>query len=701
MKRRYVALLMSVVMFFSFLFNFEFVKADVIEPTNTYEGWLSDLLELAREDCPTNQLTEFDYKAGQLENYFSSSLIIVMHHVSSHTWYFVAYTPQTNNRTLRFWYTYPQYNKLQPRYNQDYYDYNFYCYCGFKIYNGGGYSLLSSGTSSGLGNTSFNGPTWYVNSSWTWNYPNATDMNTDNIEVYSNQSIRLNNGGAWNQDSSFDIYVEANLFEGHYVPPILDFDVFKFNLGDRWYITSTDQDFVLELMPGGAYDYYWTFSKIDSEGETIGNLILSHTDMQFVPYAQDFISVTVTNIHENGIYAYDITDMIQDGTVYGLYNSRIVYDLNGQFAIMAESEDYIWLELTPSEENQSQDQAWTIINNYIINYPSVTISPQQLAEQVTGHRAFTGSMGIIQIPSGVYQWCIDNEPNEIEHGAFGADGYWHYKFDASSGNPNFDTMINWSLCNACIIPAPNPNWLTNYLGIDSYSFPVWYWNPSDQAISDAYYIGDYTIEMIYDSFDIIIFAPSDAVYLSNMDDLVTDGGSYGFTNLEYDSTIPSVANGGTTHNVFIVSTDKVLMKSQLYAMCDGINKFYDLASQYVNKRDLWDSSFFEWTMSLYWQINSLDGRLSSIYNLIHGWHLNDYFQNVLDKLDSLVNNTNEPEFNIWLLPVYNYIKQFVPSLTGFSNWIDSIEEFDSNLPALPDITVPALPTLGVQNVNLS
>lgn len=692
MKRRYVALLMSVVMFFSFLFNFEFVKADTIEPTNTYEGWLSDLLELAREDCPTNQLTEFDYKAGQLENYFSSSLIIVMHHVSSQTWYFVAYTPKTNNRTLRFWYTYSLYNKLQPRYNQDYYDYNFYCYCGFKIYNGGGYSILSSGTSSGLGNTTFNGQTWYVSSEWTWNYPNATDMNTQNIEVYSNQSIRLNNGGEWNQDSSFDIYVEANLFEGHYIPPILDFDIFKFNLGDRWYITSTDQDFVLELMPGGAYDYYWTFSKIDSEGESLGNLILSHTDMQFVPFAQDFISVTVTNIHENGIYAYDITDMIQDGIVYGLYNSRIVYDLNGQMAIMAESEDYIWLELTPSEENQAQEQAWTIINNYIINYPTVTISPQELASQIAGSNAYTAGTGFWTAPDTLVKYAESYSQDY--------SNYFRYDLSISGLDPDEFSMLNFSLFNVIIVPGRSN---------DDF-FYLNYWEHTTDVVTNSSLSGDYyTVPQnrinkfdytndLFESYDLVIFANSS--YLQDTGEQYSSGKS---RNVGYIGDIDRMDSLPSEHRMrmFWVVTKQAIMKSQLYVMCDGINKFYDLASQYANKRDLWDSSFFEWTMSLYWQINSLDGRLSSIFNLIHGWNLNDYIQNVLDKLDTLVNNTSEPELNIWLLPVYNYIKQFVPSLTGFSNWINAIEDFDSNLPALPDITVPALPTLGVQNVNLS
>ena len=433
-------------------------------------------------------------------------------------------------------------------------------------------------------------------------FPDSSDLNESsracysNMDLYHEQTYGVNN-----------LYMSANLVNGSYVPPVIDFHWFKFQLGQRWYVTTYDQSLVANMETGDDTFWVWSFDKYLYSHEDPVTEILTWRDMQYLPAAAQFIEQSVTNISSSGILAYDITDLVLSGDVIQLALSEFWQVLDGPDGmvlgnVMASSEDIISLVLTPEEENESQNNAWDQISDYTENYPSVTVSPQELAEQVLGSRAYTGSMGVIQMPSGIYDWCVHNRPNDIGHGDFSADGYWHYKLDSSGILSTNLSMINWDLCNACIIPAPDPSWISNYIGIDSYSFPVYWWNPSDQTISDASYLGQFTVEMILQQFDIVIFAPSDAPYLSNFDGIFQFTGSIGFTNLELDSQIGAV-NGATRHQVFICSTDKVLLKSQLYAFCDSSSKMYDLMSQYIDKRDKWDDSFLKWSLSVE-QINT-------------------------------------------------------------------------------------------------
>ena len=300
-------------------------------------------------------------------------------------------------------------------------------------------------------------------------------------------------------------------------------------------------------------------------------------------------------------------------------------------------------------------------------------------------------MGVIQMPSGIYDWCVTNRPDDIVHGDFSADGYWHFKLDSSGILSTNLTMINWELCNACIIPAPDPSWITNYIGIDSYSFPVYWWNSSDQVISDASYLGQFTIDMILQQFDIVIFAPSDAPYLSNFDGIFQFTGSIGFTNLELDTQIGTV-NGATRHQVFICSTEKVLLKSQLFAFCDSSSKMYDLLSQYIDKRDKWDDSFLKWSMSIFWELETVNGHLNSINTEILSWDLGNKLSSIISKLQDISDNTSETDVEPWYLALFNWIKSFEPSNNDFVEWVENYDDFVDDLPDPGGATIIPFPT---------
>lgn len=658
-----------------------------VKAADPVTGYFNDLMEQARNSVPAASLTQFDNVVQQIHDNFDSWLVVVIYKPTDGSWYVASYCQDTSKelnywgwRNTYYYYFFPTYK------NDNTNSHSFSSRYGFKIK---GNSIWFEPYDTALGNQTFKSDAFWQDS-WSWSAPTPDDVNESSRRCYTNIDLHAYNG------TSEPVFLYENLVNGSYVPPIIDFHWFKFQLGQRWYVTTYDQSLLANLETGDDTFWLWSFYKYLYSQEEPVTVNVEWSDLQYLPAAAQFIEQTVTNLSPNGILAYDITNLVLSGDViqFALSEFYQVLDTPGGMIlgnVMASSDDIISLVLTPEEENESQNNAWNEIAEYNENYPSVTISPQELAEQVLGSRAYTGSMGVIQIPSGIYDWCVRNRPNDIEHGDFSADGYWHYKLDSSGILSTNLSMINWSLCNACIIPAPDPSWITDYIGIDSYSFPVYWWKPSDQVISDASFLGNFTIDMILQQFDIVIFAPSDAPYLSNFDGIFNFTGSIGFTNLELDSQIGAV-NCATRHQVFICSTDKVLLKSQLFAFCDSSSKMYDLLSQYIDKRDKWDDSFFKWSLSIFWELETVNGHLLSIETEILSWDLGTKLSSIVSKLQEISDNTSETDVDPWYLALFNWIKAFEPSNIDFIGWVEEYDDFVDDLPDPGGATIIPFPT---------
>lgn len=689
MKRRAIAICLSFILTVTGIVAalpvmVNFASADLPEE----DGYLDDLFSEMRSVCPAGSLTQFDYVHQQLSENFDSWLIMIEHKLGSDDWVVSSYSP---DQAILFYYTFYNGEYLfRPRYTTDYYNYNFYSRYGFMIKNG---QFYNEPYNTGLGNTNFTSGVLSSTDYWQWWYCTPSDVDDQRYDCWTNQDLRmLRQNGDWGNNSDYIVYFSSNLLNGTYTPPIIDFHWFKFQLGQRWYVTTFDQSLVAAMETGDDTFWVWAFDKYLYSQEEPVTEILTWSDMQYLPGAVQFIGQTVTNISVNGILAYDITDLVLSGDVIQFALSQFYQVIDSPTGmilgnVMASSEDIISLVITPEEENESQNNAWDNISDYMENYPSVTISPQALAEQVFGTRAYTGSMGVIQMPYPVYAWSRDHYPNDVsneDNGNLNIDGYWHFRLDGSGIDSYSFSMINWSICNACIIPAPKDTWLNNQLGIDSYAFPVYWWNASDQLISDATFLGTFPVEYIFEMFDIVIFAPDDAVYLADFDSTLHSPGTIGFCNLNYDTTI-GPANGSAKQTVFICSTDKVLYKSELYVFCDSQSKLYDLLSVYIQKRDLWDESFLKWSLSVFWELETINGHLSSIDTTLSKWNFKDWFQDLSDKLSQIVDNTSETQEPMWYESLWNWVRKFTPSDNAFTNGLNAIE---TGLDNIPDIALP-------------
>lgn len=157
-----------------------------------------------------------------------------------------------------------------------------------------------------------------------------------------------------------------------------------------------------------------------------------------------------------------------------------------------------------------------------------------------------------------------------------------------------------------------------------------------------------------------------------------------------------------THDLhgFAFVTKKALQKQLLFNFNDGITKSYDLMCQYIEKRDLWDNAFLEWTTTLFTQWQTLDGRLSEngpIYKLLFSWNLGDTLSDIATKLGQIANNTapDDSDLHPWYQSLWDFVNQFLPTDLEFSAGLDAIEQIGDELPAIPTlspvITLPPLP----------
>ena len=272
------------------------LSASVLPAKADFEtvGYLNDLFDRAKEDCPASKQQILENIRTLYNTYFSNWLIVIIHDANTSNWYFAAYDHNTSYTLSFWWYKDSYYNIFRPRVVEDNYMEQFHSCYGFKIY-GTIFSELPTATQ--LGNVSFNGFDVFYNSSWMWNAPTPIDLSISGREVYCNHDIK---------DRNYQTFYTANLQPGSYVPPVIDYHWFKFNLGDRWYITTYDQSLMSMLETGDSTFWVWSmYASSVSDPEHPTSIFIWWNDVQYLSFAETFISQNLTNVSSNGVLAYD------------------------------------------------------------------------------------------------------------------------------------------------------------------------------------------------------------------------------------------------------------------------------------------------------------------------------------------------------------------------------------------------------------
>ena len=491
-------------------------------------------------------------------------------------------------------------------------------------------------------------------------YPSSYNLNA--YHVYTSRDISFGSG---------DFTMTQNFFTGSAPPVIEDFTLFDFWLGDRHYISITDQ-FWLSRMDPEKMGYLWSISA-PYEG---GTSIFAYDDIVLIPGGQNFINGTFVNVPDGGIYAVDIT-----GYNLNLWDEIIlseIYEPVG-FTVVARAINTPLNIQRPGGLPNSSTETWNYWYNYINNYPTSAVIPENLGEVLYGVTGTKSYPVEVLAPASIINAEITGP------GAYFGEGYFQYHFDL-----NNNSALNYDILDVCV--CSEQNMLQNYVQAP-YSIRWWY----DDSLSVTYKdIKDVYFYDLFDMYDIVMIVddPEGFIHNINTSYVYTGDSDLGF---QYSSSEISTQY---TMKGFAFVTKKAIQKQLLFNFNDGITKSYKLMADYIEKRDLWDNSFLEWTTTLYTQIQTLDGRLDEngpIYRLLLGWNLNTWLSDIASKLDQIVRNTSEDtsEVNPWYLSLWNFVSQFAPSENDFTNALDEIVDVFDDLPLLPDPspapTIPLLP----------
>lgn len=517
---------------------------------------------------------------------------------------------------------------------------------------------------------------WFNNSSTNMAFPCRDLILNQNILVYCNRQIYK---GA---DTSYGFEYSSNLIPGNAPVIVQEYHWFKFNLGDRWYITTYDQSFISNLEPGDDTFWVWSMyaSKL-SDPETPVFISIWWNDVQYLSFAETFITQTLTNVSVSGILAYDITDLILDPDyiLLGIADFYQVIDTPGGMSLgnlMAESTDQIDLNLNAAEADQTHNEAWSEINNFIINYPTVSIVPEVLADQLSGNNAVGYGMGGVRAPNQIQQWM-----NQVYYDT----DYFQYDLSIGGLDASYESIINFEILDTIIVPAQNVITSTS----------IRYWDHTyqlDNGTIDTYHIGnlDYN-NPLFEQYDLILITKANAEFMGDTHVIYSLAGN-GAQAYVGDIKRSDIAHDLYYESVYWILTNRAIEKSQLYVFCDSQSKLYKLLSDYINKRDLWDSSFFEFTMSLFWELETINGYLLRFEQEYKSWDLANKLSSIVTSLQEIADNTSETDVDPWYLALFNWIKAFEPSNFDFIGWVEEYDDFVDDLPDPGGATIIPFPT---------
>lgn len=497
-------------------------------------------------------------------------------------------------------------------------------------------------------------------------FPSTGSLNGD-FKLYFSKDVYSNLG--------YEVAYSANLFQEAPAPEEVEFQVKSFWLGEKQYLTVTDQ--------------YLMYSMIDfnNEGQVLKSfrglfytdhdsvsLYLPFEDTVFIDNGDSFID-GLTNIQNDGVYAWDITNkgllQLQEmfmyyhvdgstGDVYAGYATNCPYSLT--------------IDEPGSNGNpDSYTQLWTEWNTYVTNYNTTPVVPDQLASAL-----------------------------------FGSSGLWSYPVSVAAPNQSLTVWKWWTLEEDLGINFDLMDTVLVHSGASLYTLVFFY----DHSLQRAFIpVNNFDIYQLFENFDCVIIVPDDhgeldqsswwegvLDYLNGQLGMVFDftfqnnyavsGSSSG--GVEYVESRPSSVS--VVLDGYCYVTKRGIQRQQLYNFSDGITKFYKLMSDYVESEDSWKSSFIQLSAAWFSAINTLNGSISGLVAAIQSINLSG----IEDKLDQLIENTSEQESNFWFVSLWNWISQFNPSDNDFATSLQTYDDNWDNIPMLSPVpTIPVLPTIQV------
>ena len=147
---------------------------------------------------------------------------------------------------------------------------------------------------------------------------------------------------------------------------------------------------------------------------------------------------------------------------------------------------------------------------------------------------------------------------------------------------------------------------------------------------------------------------------------------------------------------FVFATQRYYTRISNAILAEGFNALQNALDNLTNNQNTFFSGMTNGIASVIAAINTGNGKLQNLYDYFkYEIKFSDKLESILDKLDRIGDNTEvESEANgFWIIPLYNFISQFAPSDSDFTNAISEIQDTYQELPAIPSTTPIVIPTI--------
>lgn len=511
--------------------------------------------------------------------------------------------------------------------------------------------------------------------------PSVYNFNVSGRKIYVSRDIVSAN-------KNFESYIgpDWGMYQNISATPLVgSFEMTKFYLGSSAYIAIKDQSIMANFYPVEGYFYYLTYDvSIDNQDP-----IHSFAGLASFTRLDSSVSMFVPDVYDYNywIYALNFEDVLNESVYVKMDNFKIYsHDESEGGAIITnlvyESSSVLeWNSPNQPKEPDPKESAWEKMAEFLDNYNTNHVVPENLPEYFFGENGGKLYPCSIQMSSLIYG--SNNQGNPATPGINTIS--WGF-------GPSFNgSMYNFDLMDVVIVPNNGTVFSIRYF--------------YDDLLGNGSLSGTYTYVDLFDynnllsQFDIILIVPNDIGILheltgnSGMAPIgYTGSGSEGIQYTS-DALIYNKLDG------FAFITQRAIQKQQLYNFNNGIDKLYKLEVDYIESEDLWKDSFLLWSASIFDMLNSLDGRLGRIGDIldsIAAWNVGDFMADIVGSLERIAENTSENDTHgHWYQSIWDFISQFLPTDSQFSNGLQSIYDISDDIPALPTIspvlTLPPLP----------
>ena len=463
-------------------------------------------------------------------------------------------------------------------------------------------------------------------------------------------------------------YLEKNLYRS----PVSAFDNILIQQSGRYYFTWSDNYCIRDVYNTNPdAEIVVTFEKEDGTTFVYSNYALDFTYMALYSYPD------VTNISPNGLLVWDVTDIISAWRPVAIVFSTV--------SPVSLDEDYfasnrVSIALEP--EYNPWDDYYDYLNkwNDALNYNPV-IPSEDLPSWIKN----STNLGF-GVNSNIW-FCTD------------------YNEASTFATVHFPLNYLEVLPESIIVCSERL-----FLNVGDYDLPAY----SDYNFHKFFYNIWNTVDMIVvlsdDDWDGLFESYNEDTAKTEFDPSLAEMWQLNTHYFWYDDNILGIANVGqwfvidgvsqdNSHfneyagdrNCYCFATQYYLQRINNHVLAEGFTVLEDALNSMNDNLNGYFPQVVSGIGTTFASIQTANGYLDKIYKSLN-FDILGRLDTIVDKLETLVYNTDEQEHGFWILSVYDFINQFVPSMEGFSNWIGAIEDFGDSLPEIPVITVPALPT---------